>query len=94
MMLEAFGVTAADWRDALGTADAAPSAPPTSRTRSRPGTSAGRSPPWPRDPDRGRWNQRSVDSGALAREYGFTDVDGTRPDIWPIIEAADPPADI
>ena len=44
------------------------------------------------DPDRARWNGRSVDSGTLGREYGFTDVDGTRPDIWPIIEAADPPA--
>ena len=43
------------------------------------------------DPDRARWNQQSVDSGALAREYGFTDVDGSQPDIWPIIEAADRP---
>ena len=42
------------------------------------------------DADRARWNGRSVDSGALARVYGFTDVDGTQPDIWPIIEAADP----
>ena len=44
------------------------------------------------DPDRARWNGRSVDSGTLAGVYGFTDVDGTQPDIWPIIEAADPPA--
>src|SRR5215831_4787289 len=27
------------------------------------------------DPDRSRWNQQSVDSGRLAQEYGFTDVD-------------------
>ena len=29
-----------------------------------------------------RWNQRSVSSGELAREYGFTDVDGSQPDAW------------
>ena len=34
------------------------------------------------DPDRARWNQRSVTAGQLAREYGFTDVDGTQPDSW------------
>jgi hypothetical protein len=34
------------------------------------------------DPDRRRWNQRSVTSADLAREYGFTDVDGSAPDSW------------
>ena len=34
------------------------------------------------DPERARWNQQSVSSGELARVYGFTDVDGTSPDIW------------
>jgi NAD(P)-dependent dehydrogenase (short-subunit alcohol dehydrogenase family) len=34
------------------------------------------------DPDATRWNGRSLSSGELAREYGFTDVDGTRPDCW------------
>ena len=34
------------------------------------------------DPDRARWNQRSVTSGQLAAEYGFTDIDGSRPDVW------------
>jgi len=38
------------------------------------------------DPDRARWNQRSVISGQLAKEYGFTDVDGSRPDSWRFIE--------
>jgi hypothetical protein len=38
------------------------------------------------DPDRARWNQKSVNSGQLAAEYGFTDVDGTQPDIWRFIE--------
>jgi len=31
---------------------------------------------------RARWNQRSVTSADVAREYGSTDVDGSRPDIW------------
>jgi hypothetical protein len=34
------------------------------------------------DPDRARWNQRSLTSAELARKYGFTDIDGTRPDTW------------
>jgi hypothetical protein len=38
------------------------------------------------DPDRARWNQQSVSSAQLAREYGFTDLDGSRPDIWRYIE--------
>jgi hypothetical protein len=37
------------------------------------------------DPDRARWNQQSVTSAQLAREYGFTDVDGTRPDAWALM---------
>ena len=41
------------------------------------------------DAGRARWNQASVTSGQLAAEYGFTDVDGTRPDVWRSIEAAD-----
>ena len=32
--------------------------------------------------DVGRWNQRSLSTGELARHYGFTDVDGSQPDIW------------
>ena len=34
------------------------------------------------DPERARFNQRSVTSAELAREYGFTDIDGSRPDVW------------
>ena len=34
------------------------------------------------DDGRARWNQRSVTAGELAREYGFTDLDGTQPDAW------------
>jgi NAD(P)-dependent dehydrogenase (short-subunit alcohol dehydrogenase family) len=34
------------------------------------------------DPDRARWNGQSLSSGGLAQLYGFTDLDGTRPDCW------------
>lgn len=34
------------------------------------------------DPERARWNQCSLTSAHLAREYGFTDIDGTQPDSW------------
>ncbi|MCS0636300.1 SDR family oxidoreductase [Streptomyces sp. LP05-1] len=34
------------------------------------------------DPDRQRWTGQSLSSGQLAREYGFTDADGSRPDAW------------
>ncbi len=46
------------------------------------------------DPDVSRWNGRSLSSGQLAQAYGFTDVDGTRPDCWrymvEVIEAGRP----
>ena len=32
------------------------------------------------DPDVARWSGRALSSGLLARHYGFTDVDGSRPD--------------
>ena len=34
------------------------------------------------DPDRRRHNGRSLSSGEAAQEYGFTDLDGSRPDCW------------
>ncbi len=34
------------------------------------------------DPGRSRWNQQSVTSAELAREYGVTDIDGAQPDSW------------
>jgi hypothetical protein len=48
------------------------------------------------DPDRARWNGESVSSGSLAQDYGFTDLDGSRPDAWRyLVEVQDPgkPAD-
>jgi NAD(P)-dependent dehydrogenase (short-subunit alcohol dehydrogenase family) len=42
------------------------------------------------DPDRARWSGQSLSSGQLAQVYGFTDVDGTRPDAWRyMVEVAD-----
>ena len=34
------------------------------------------------DPDVARWNGQSLSSGQLAQVYGFTDLDGSRPDAW------------
>jgi hypothetical protein len=34
------------------------------------------------DARRSRFNQQSVTSAQLAREYGFTDLDGRQPDGW------------
>jgi hypothetical protein len=33
------------------------------------------------DPDRARWNGRSLRSGDLAKFYGFTDLDGSPPEL-------------
>ncbi|NUR08544.1 MAG: SDR family oxidoreductase [Nocardioidaceae bacterium] len=42
------------------------------------------------DPDVVRWNGASLSSGSLAQEYGFTDLDGSRPDAWRyIVEVQD-----
>jgi NAD(P)-dependent dehydrogenase (short-subunit alcohol dehydrogenase family) len=49
------------------------------------------------DPDVHRWNGRSLSSGGLAQVYGFTDLDGSRPDAWRYIvevEQAGKPADV
>lgn len=42
------------------------------------------------DPERARWQGASLSSGGLAKEYGFTDVDGSAPDCWRyIVEVQD-----
>jgi NAD(P)-dependent dehydrogenase (short-subunit alcohol dehydrogenase family) len=84
MMLENYGVGAVSWRDALdpARADGAPTAPP-AFTESETPRFVGRGvAAIAADPDRARWNQRSASSVELAREYGFTDVDGRQPDAW------------
>ncbi|HEX2132990.1 MAG TPA: short-chain dehydrogenase, partial [Actinophytocola sp.] len=47
-------------------------------------------------PEVSRWSGRSLSSGQLARVYGFTDTDGSRPDAWRYIaevESQGKPAD-
>jgi hypothetical protein len=77
MMLEGFGVTEDTWRDAVGT-----TAPPGFAVSETPRYVGRGIAALAADPDRRRWNQRSVSSGDLATEYGVTDVDGSRPQVW------------
>jgi NAD(P)-dependent dehydrogenase (short-subunit alcohol dehydrogenase family) len=90
MMLDAFGVTEATWREA---------------TADQPHFCISESPAFvgravaalAGDPDRGRWSGESLSSGQLAQIYGFTDVDGTRPDCWryleEVVDVGRPPGD-
>jgi NAD(P)-dependent dehydrogenase (short-subunit alcohol dehydrogenase family) len=88
-MLEAYGVTESNWRDA---------------TQRSPHFAISESPAFvgravaalARDPDVSRWNGQSLSSGQLARVYGFTDRDGSQPDAWryvPEVQDAGKPAD-
>jgi len=83
MMLEAFGVTEDNWRDA---------------TKHQPHFVISETPRYvgravaalAADPDRARWNGQSLSSGQLAKVYGFTDLDGSQPDAWPyVVEVQD-----
>ena len=82
MMLENFGVTEANWREALTERQGRHQAPPDFALSESPRYVGRAVAALAADPDRARWNQKSVSSGELARHYGFTDVDGSRPDIW------------
>ena len=85
IMLDAFGVTEPNWRDALdpGRASAGlPSAPPDFAMSESPRYVGRAVAALAADPERARWNQRSVTSGELAEAYGFTDVDGSQPQVW------------
>jgi NAD(P)-dependent dehydrogenase (short-subunit alcohol dehydrogenase family) len=90
MMLENYGVTEANWRDgaAVNPHFAAISESPLFVGRAVAALAA--------DPDVHRRNGGSFSSGGLAREYGFTDVDGSQPDAWRyLVEVQEPglPAD-
>ncbi|PDT84101.1 SDR family oxidoreductase [Sinorhizobium sp. BJ1] len=75
MMLEAFKVTEENWRDA---------------TAHQPHFVISESPRFvgravaalAADPDKARFSGQSLSSGGLAQVYGFTDLDGSRPDCW------------
>ncbi|MCX4695820.1 SDR family oxidoreductase [Streptomyces sp. NBC_01408] len=89
MMLDNFGVTEENWRDAL---EKVPhfgiSETPSYVGRAVAALAA--------DPEVSRWNGQSLSSGQLARVYGFTDLDGSTPDAWRyMVEVQDPglPAD-
>ncbi|MFF3501319.1 SDR family oxidoreductase [Streptomyces sp. NPDC003247] len=75
IMLEHFGVREENWRDAL---DRFPhfaiSETPRYVGRAVAALAA--------DPEVSRFNGHSLSSGGLAPVYGFTDVDGSRPDAW------------
>jgi NAD(P)-dependent dehydrogenase (short-subunit alcohol dehydrogenase family) len=74
-MLDAYGVTEANWRDATRVAPHfAISESPAFVGRAVAALAA--------DPDVARWNGHSLSSGQLAQVYGFTDLDGSRPDAW------------
>ncbi len=90
MMLDHYGVTEANWRDA---AAQEPhfiiSETPRYVGRAVAHLAA--------DPQVSRWNGQSLSSGQLAQVYGFTDVDGSQPDCWRyIVEVQDAgkPADV
>jgi NAD(P)-dependent dehydrogenase (short-subunit alcohol dehydrogenase family) len=82
MMLENFGVSEANWREALTAREGRHQAPPDFALSESPRYVGRAVAALAADSERGRWNQKSVSSGELARHYGFTDVDGSRPDIW------------
>jgi len=92
MMLEHYGVTEDNWRDALDRPYQPPFPHPGHFGISETPAFTGRAVvALAADPDRHRWNQGSVSAGGLAREYGFTDVDGSRPDAWRyLVEVQDP----
>jgi NAD(P)-dependent dehydrogenase (short-subunit alcohol dehydrogenase family) len=88
-MLDAYGVTEANWRDA---------------TKKSPHFAISESPAFvgravaalAQDPDLARWSGQTLSSGQLARVYGFTDLDGSQPDAWryvPEVQDAGKPAD-
>jgi NAD(P)-dependent dehydrogenase (short-subunit alcohol dehydrogenase family) len=90
MMLENFRVTEENWRDAGAFQPhfAAISESPRFVGRAVAALAA--------DPDVTRHNKGSFSSGGLAKEYGFTDLDGSQPDCWRyMVEVQDPgePAD-
>jgi NAD(P)-dependent dehydrogenase (short-subunit alcohol dehydrogenase family) len=89
MMLDNYGIAEENWGDALDPAiarDGQPVAPADFGLSESPRYVGRAVAALAADPNRVRWNQQSVSSGQLAREYGFTDLDGSRPDLWRFIE--------
>jgi NAD(P)-dependent dehydrogenase (short-subunit alcohol dehydrogenase family) len=89
-MLDAYGVAESNWLDA---------------TKRSPHFAISESPTFvgravvalAQDPDVARWSGKSLSSGELAKVYGFTDLDGSRPDCWRYVtevQDAGKPADV
>jgi NAD(P)-dependent dehydrogenase (short-subunit alcohol dehydrogenase family) len=90
IMLEHYEVTEANWRDALERQPHFAISESTAYVGRAVAALAA-------DPEAARWHGRSLSSGGLAGVYGFTDVDGSRPDAWRyIVEVQDAgrPADV
>ncbi|MFI9173768.1 SDR family oxidoreductase [Streptomyces lincolnensis] len=83
MMLDGYGVREDNWREATARVPHfAISETPRYVGRAVAALAA--------DPDVARWNGASLSSGGLAQVYGFTDLDGSRPDAWRyIVEVQD-----
>jgi NAD(P)-dependent dehydrogenase (short-subunit alcohol dehydrogenase family) len=89
-MLDAYGVTEGNWRDA---------------TKIQPHFAISETPAYvgravaalAGDPNVSRWNGMSLSSGQLAKVYGCTDLDGSQPDAWRYlveVQDAGKPADV
>jgi NAD(P)-dependent dehydrogenase (short-subunit alcohol dehydrogenase family) len=92
MMLENFGVNEGNWREALDHSRARkglPVAPPDFALSETPRYVGRAIVSLALDQERARWNQKSTSSGELAQLYGFTDVDGSKPDIWRHMEESE-----
>ena len=89
LMLETFGVTEDNWRDATARVPHfVISETPRFVGRAVVALAA--------DPDRARWNGQSLSSGQLAQVYGFSDLDESQPDAWRYlreVQEAGKPAD-
>ncbi|MGW6647171.1 short-chain dehydrogenase [Streptomyces sp. A244] len=90
IMLDGYGVSEENWRDALERVPHfAISETPHYVGRAVAALAA--------DADVARWNGQSLSSGGLAQVYGFTDLDGSRPDAWRYlveVQDAGKPADV
>ncbi len=91
MMLENYGVTEESWREVLERPVQPPYPDPGHFGISETPRFTGRAvAALAADPDVARWNQASLSAGQLAKEYGFTDLDGSSPDAWRyIVEVQD-----
>jgi NAD(P)-dependent dehydrogenase (short-subunit alcohol dehydrogenase family) len=75
MMLDAYGVSEANWRDAIAQQPHFVITETPRYVGRAVAHLAG-------DPEVERWSGQSLSSGQLAKVYGFSDLDGSQPDAW------------